>query len=51
MNLGTYYLAMVKVSIGKDEVIFSLDAKEQFLAFKNKVSIPLDNITNVSTEE
>jgi hypothetical protein len=41
---------MVKVSIGKDEVTFSLDAKEQFLALKNKVSIPLDNITNVSTE-
>jgi hypothetical protein len=41
---------MVKVSIGKDEVTFSLDAKGQFLALKNKVSIPLDNITNVSTE-
>lgn len=41
---------MVKVSIGKDEVTFSLDAKEQFLALKNKVSIPLDNITDVSTE-
>jgi hypothetical protein len=41
---------MVKVSIGKDEVTFFLDAKGQFLALKNKVSIPLDNITNVSTQ-
>jgi hypothetical protein len=38
------------VSIEKDEVSFSLDAKEQFLALKNKVSIPLDNIANMSTE-
>jgi hypothetical protein len=41
---------MVKVSIGEDEVTFSLDAKGHFLALKNKVSIPLDNITDVSTE-
>jgi len=41
---------MVKVSIGKDEVTFSLDTREQFLALKNKVSIPLDNIIDVSTE-
>ena len=41
---------MVKVSIGKDKVTFSLDAKGQFLALKNKISIPLDNITDVSTE-
>ena len=41
---------MVKVSIGKDQVTFSLDAKGQFLALKNKISIPLDNITDVSTE-
>jgi hypothetical protein len=31
-------------------VTFFLDAKGQFLALKNKVSIPLDNITNVSTQ-
>jgi hypothetical protein len=42
---------MVKVSIGKDHVTFSLDTKkEQFLALKKKVSIPLDNIADVSTE-
>lgn len=41
---------MVKVSIGKDDVTFSLDTKEQFLALKKKVSIPLDNIIDVSTE-
>ena|GEM_PF-660883 len=49
-NLGTYYFAMVKVSIGKDEVTFSLDTKVQFLALKSKVSIPLDDIIDVSTE-
>jgi hypothetical protein len=41
---------MVNVSIGKDEITFSLDTKGQFLALKNKVSIPLDNIIDVSTE-
>ena len=41
---------MVKVSVGKDEVTFSLDTRGQFLALKNKVSIPLDNIIDVSTE-
>jgi hypothetical protein len=41
---------MVKVSVGKEEVTFSLDTRGQFLALKNKVSISLDNITDVSTE-
>lgn len=41
---------MVTITAGKDEVNITLDAGEKFLALKRKISIPVANITSVSTE-
>ena len=41
---------MVKVEIGKNEVVFRLEDVQKFLALKNAVRIPLKNIDSVSTE-
>ena len=41
---------MVTIAAGKDEVVITLDGGEKFLALKRKISIPVTNITSVSTE-
>jgi hypothetical protein len=41
---------MVNIAIGKNEIIITLDTREQFFALKRRISIPLTNIASVSTE-
>jgi hypothetical protein len=41
---------MVRIGVGKDDVIITLDAKEKFLAMKRRVAIPKEGIVSVSTE-
>jgi hypothetical protein len=41
---------MVKIGVGKNDVVITLDAKEKFLAMKRRVAIPKWNIVSVSTE-
>jgi hypothetical protein len=42
---------MVKVEIGKKEVVFKLEGAQKFLAVKGSVRIPFENIAGVSTEK
>jgi PH (Pleckstrin Homology) domain-containing protein len=42
---------MVKISVGKDAVTLKLDGAQKFFALKRKVTIPLENISKVSTEQ
>lgn len=41
---------MVKIGVGNDKVIITLDAKEKLLAIRRKITIPKKNITSISTE-
>ncbi|MEW6604121.1 MAG: hypothetical protein AB1351_05470, partial [Thermoproteota archaeon] len=41
---------MVKIEVGKDDVIITLDAKEKLLAIRRKITIPKKSITSISTE-
>lgn len=41
---------MVDISIGRNDIIITLDRREKFLALKRKISIPKENIVSVSTE-
>jgi hypothetical protein len=42
---------MVKVEIGKKEVVFKLEGAQKFLAVKSSVRIPFKKIAGVSTEK
>lgn len=42
---------MVSISVGKDGVTIRLEGAKKILAIKSKITIPLDNITKVSTEQ
>ncbi|AFU59363.1 MAG: hypothetical protein QXX64_02835 [Nitrososphaera sp.] len=41
---------MVKIAVGEDDVIITLDTKEKLLAVKRKVAIPKESIVSPSTE-
>jgi hypothetical protein len=42
---------MVKVEIGKNEVVFKLEGAQKFLAVKSSVRISFEKIASVSTEK
>jgi hypothetical protein len=42
---------MVSISVGKDVVTIRLEGAKKILAIKSKITIPLDNIVRVSTEQ
>ena len=42
---------MVEISVGKSAVTLKLDGAEKFFALKRKITIPLENISKVSTEQ
>ena len=42
---------MVKVEVGKNEVVFKLEGAQKFLAVKSSVRIPFEKIASVSTEK
>ncbi len=43
-------MAMVGITVSKNEVVITLDTKEKLLAAKSKLSIPKKNIDSVSTD-
>ena len=42
---------MVKVSVGDDAITLSLEGTRKFLALKGNITIPLENIVKISTEQ
>ncbi len=41
---------MVKVEVEKDQIVIALGGKEKFLALKQRIAIPKENVVSVSTE-